>query len=329
MNEQAKQLGLNLGTEEIRSAAFRLEARYPDLKQALNGAANRQDVAAVLANLPQNAVEGALKMEHEIQTAWTEGLAQVYSEISKAAGLSEDEVRSRLDMRDITPGGKFDYLRKDLRDLYDDAAKTPDGSIPAEQIRTGFQNIVTRFLTGKIGLYKSIDGLHLSPELTAKWKNEVLTNPTLKTANFLTRCTAIAERMNAGSLRTALAAGNLSAEEMFGLFHSIGAQLDECAHAEFTAQEYNDMGSDEVAAINRFVREAFLERNPDIREAMRAQSDLMKAAFRHGEEMTAELQRRLSSFESYESPEARALYMDFSLATIGLGVISGVVNVEE
>ena len=148
-----------------------------------------------------------------------------------------------------------------------------------EQIRGGYQSIVDRFLAGKRGLYASIDELGLSPELAADWKNEVLTSSTLKRPASCVPARLSRSAWPQSGLRNGLSETELGTDELFGLFRSVGAQLDERAHEVFSAQEFSDMGSDELSAVNRFAREAFLDRNPDIADAMRGQPERMRTLF--------------------------------------------------
>ncbi len=326
LNEMAQGLGLNLGPDELSQAAFALRQRHPELTDAIEGAENRAALAELLRNLPD--APALLRIEHDIKAAWDQGIAGIISSISRATGLPEAEVEQLLDLREVDQGGKFGYLRQDLRKRGSDMAKSPDGSIPTDEIRAGYQRIVDNFLAGKEGLWASVAGLGLSPELTASWRNEVLTNSTLKKAGFLQSCSTIAEGMGASALRTGLGESNLGNIELFGLFQTIGAQLDERAHAVFSAEEFRDMGSDELSAINRFAREAFLDRNHDLQESMRAQPDRMRALFAEGEERLAQIQTRMGRV-SHESPEMAALQAEYASVSSAMSIISTVVRMEE
>ena len=190
------------------------------------------------------------------------------------------------------------------------------------------ERIVDTFLTGKEGLWTSVDRIGLSPELAARWRSEVLTGSTLKKAGFLQSCATIAERMDASGLRAGLDEPGLSNIELFGLFRSLGAQLDERAHAVFSAEEFRHMGSDELSAINRFAREAFLDRNHDLQDSMRAQSDRMRILFADGEELLTQIQTRMGRV-SHESPEMAALQAEYASVSSAMSIISTVVNMEE
>ncbi len=326
LNEMAQGLGLQLEPDQLSQAALALRQRHPELADAVERAENRAALAELLRNLPD--APALLRLEHDVKTAWDEGMAAIFSSMSRTTGLPEAEVRQLLDLREIDQSGKFGYLRQDIRERSRDRSKAPDGSIPENEIRAGYQRIVDTFLAGKEGLWTSVERLGLSPELAARRRSEILTSSTLKKAGFLQSCSTVAERMDASGLRTGLGEPGLSNIELFGLFRSLGAQLDERAHAVFSAEEFRDMGSDELSAINRFAREAFLDRNHDLQDSMRAQSDRMRVLFAEGEELLMQIQTRMGRV-SHESPEMAALQAEYASVSSAMSIISTVVNMEE
>ena len=187
---------------------------------------------------------------------------------------------------------------------------------------------MSNFVAGKAGLFSSIEELGLSPELAAGWRSEALTNPTLKKAGFLRSCVAIADGMKASGLRTGLLEGQLTDVELFGLFRTVGAQLDEHAHMIFDETAYRDMGSDELSAINRFAREAFLDRHPDIRDAIAAQADRMRTLIDQGEEQMLQIQKRMGSVR-HDTPEMAALQAEYASVASALAVIISVAGTRE
>lgn len=326
LGEMAQRMGLNVDADGLSSVSYALRQRHPELTGAIADAGDRAAVAALLDTLPE--AGALLRVEHDIQAAWNQGMTDIYAGMTAATGLSEEEVRARLDLREVDQSGRFGYLRKDIHDQCGRRETGPDAMPSTEQIRGGYRSIVGRFLAGKTGLYASINNLGLSPELAADWKSEVLTNSTLKKADFLRSCVAVAVRMDASGLRNGLGESNLSTDEMFGLFRSVGAQLDERAHEVFSAQEFRDMGSDELSAVNRFGREAFLDRNPDIVDAMRGQPDRMRTLFAQGEAQLTGLQNSMNRVR-HNSPEMAALQAEYALVSSAMSIISSVVRMEE
>ena len=134
--------------------------------------------------------------------------------------------------------------------------------------------------------------------------------------------------MAPSGLRNGLSETELGTDELFGLFRSVGAQLDERAHEVFSAQEFSDMGSDELSAVNRFAREAFLDRNPDIADAMRGQPERMRTLFARGETQLTEIQHSMSRVR-HDSPEMAALQAEYASVSSAMSIISTVVRMEE
>lgn len=326
LGEMAQRMGLNVDADGLSSVSYALRQRHPELAGAIADAGDRAAVAPLLDTLPE--AGALLRVEHDIQAAWNQGMTDIYAGMTAATGLSEEEVRARLDVREVDQSGRFGYLRQNIHEQCGKPEISPDVMPSTEQIQGGYRNIVDRFLAGKTGLYASINNLGLSPELAADWKSEVLTNSTLKKADFLRSCVAVAERMDASGLRNGLGEPNLSDDELFGLFRSVGAQLDERAHEVFSAQEFRDMGSDELSAVNRFGREAFLDRNPDIVDAMRGQPDRMRTLFAQGEAQLTLIQKNMDRVP-HDSPEMAALQAEYASVSSAMSIISTVVRMEE
>lgn len=157
----------------------------------------------------------------------------------------------------------------------------------------------------------------------------MLTNSTLKKADFLRSCVAIADGMDASGLRTGLLAGQLTDVELFGRFRAIGAQLDEHAHMVFDDDAYRGMGSDELSAINRFAREAFLDRHPAPQDAIAAQTARMRALMERGEEQMLQIQKRMMGSVRHDTPEMAALQAEYASVASAIALIGTVVRTEE
>lgn len=324
LGEMARRMGLNVDAGGLSSVSNALRQRHPELADAIAGAGDRAAVATLLDRLPEAGV--LLRVEHDIQASWSRGMDTIYAGMAAVTGLSGDEVKARLNLSNINESGRFAYLRQDIRKLCGKPETGTDTMPTTEQIQDGYQRIVDRFLTGKTELYRSVDRFDFSPELAVRWKSAVLTNSTLRDGNFLSKCVDIADRMIGAGVEEALDESHLTDMELLGLFHSIGMQQNELAIAEFS-EELEDMGSDELSAINSFSRQAFLERNPGLVTALNANEERIRALYRLGEEQALEIQRRMNSVP-YGSPEMAAIQAEYGAVILGLSLISDVVEIE-
>lgn len=324
MGELARDFGRDLSEDSINWLASMLRQRHPDLIESLGRAENRADVEAIIDGLPE--LGALMQMEHDVQAAWTSSVESLVAGMTAATGLPRADVEARLDLSGLT-GGRFAYLRQEFRELCG-KPETPLEAIPSsQQIRDSYQQVTDAFLAGKRGLYTSIDGLGVSPELAARWKEDVLQNLTLRKADFLQRSVDIARGIRDGGLTKLLAEPGITNETLFDAFVFIGMRKEERAHTIYTADEIKDMGSDELSLLDRTARDAFLDRNPDLVAAMRADAPRMKAVFELGESQLIDLQRQMGRVP-LNSPEGIELRARYGALSTACSLISSVVDVE-
>ncbi len=320
----AKDAGLDVSEEAIRRVATMLRERHPGLEMVIAGAENRTDVKAIVDTLPE--ATALLRVEHDIQAAWNSSVDDIYTEMTAVTGLPREDVEARLNLAPMT-SGRFSYMRQDIRDLCSNPETAPEAMPSSRQIREDYQRIADDFLAGKRGLHESIDGFGISPQLAARWKEEVLTNPTLRKADFLQRSLQIARGMSDTGFPALLGEPGISDEELFGHLVSIGMQKEARSHVVYTAAELNDMGSDEYSVINSTVREAFLDLNPGLVAAMRADGERMKAMLALGEERMIEVQHQMEKVKP-DSPQWAKLQADFGALGTAYGILAAVIQGE-
>lgn len=324
LGEMARDMRLSVENDRIAAVATMLRRRHPQLPDALSQAENRAGVKALLDSFPEAA--SLLRVESAVQAAWAKGLEDIYDGIREATGLSGEAVRARLNIGAVDRGGRFHYLQQDIREACD---RSDTSAMPSsEQIRDGYQGIVDRFLTNKRGLYRSVDTLGLSPALTARWKDAVLTDSTLRSADFLRKCAAVAQGMTDAGLLAALNEPAMSTSDLLDIFRSIGMRLDQQAHAVFSPDEFRDMGSDDLAAINAHAREAFLDRRTDLVDAMRANTDRMRDLQTQCEQELGSIQRKMSRVADHTSPQMAALQAEYASVVSALSILTAAVPME-
>ena len=81
----ARRMGLNVDADGLSSVLYALRQRHPELADAIAGAGDRAAVAALLDSLPEAGV--LLRVENDIQTAWNQGMADIYAGMAAATGL--------------------------------------------------------------------------------------------------------------------------------------------------------------------------------------------------------------------------------------------------
>lgn len=148
LSGMARDLGLPSDADAVSHVAFTLQMRHPELPNAIVGAHNRAELETILGQLPEAAA--LLRMEHDMTTSMEWGMAEIYTSLSRATELPETSVRELLDIREVGASGKFGYLRQDIHELCRDAAQTPEGGIPAQDIRALLEHC-NRFRGGQGG----------------------------------------------------------------------------------------------------------------------------------------------------------------------------------
>lgn len=305
LQERAQTLGQNnLTADNLNTIMERLNQRYRDFWLSLGAAKNRAEVAEKLQSYPE--IDAMLRVESDIQESWNTGMAQIYSSIGVVTGLPENELREKLNVTSLE-NASFLYLRKDLRDVYSKSANGIESFPSTELIKSSFQRIVDTFIERRGGLYTSVDTMNLSPEVKAQWKEQALSNYSLKSSgDFLSRCYQIGTSMQDAGFPLALQDSTTTEQELIGQLQSLGTQFDVLAHQFFTAQEYEKFGTDEMVVIDRFAMEAFIDTNPDLVRAITDHADRIRNLIGILEEQLIEIQSNLGKTE-VNSPQMAEL----------------------
>ena len=344
-----------LHAHALESAVAEMRTRYGDdclpagdLAQALSGRdplTGGERLSTLMAGILRGAANPvgsgditALFEGTARSTAAYGAFQSILAGMAKDAGLdvSEEAIRRVATMlRERHPGLEMVIagaenrtdVKAIVRDLCSNPETAPEAMPSSRQIREDYQRIADDFLAGKRGLHESIDGFGISPQLAARWKEEVLTNPTLRKADFLQRSLQIARGMSDTGFPALLGEPGISDEELFGHLVSIGMQKEARSHVVYTAAELNDMGSDEYSVINSTVREAFLDLNPGLVAAMRADGERMKAMLALGEERMIEVQHQMEKVKP-DSPQWAKLQADFGALGTAYGILAAVIQGE-
>ncbi len=320
LKEMAQGMGLHLDDAQISASAVILTKRHPDLMHLLSAAQNRTAVAALLGEL-KDAGE-VMRVQHDIAHAWNKGLNDIYASLAEKTGLSEAEVKEKLNLVAIGSGGKFAYLRKDL----DDLCQKPETGVAAPfpstaEIQGKYQDIVDAFLAGKHALYDSINGFHLPDDMAAAWKSDILTNPALRHGEFLENCVRIADDMRSAGIEEAIISPSVTDDELMGLFLSLGMQQNDLPQSIFPAGEFSSMGADELSALSTYSRQAFFARNPGLVNAIKAHPERMQALAAKGEQMAYAIQKRMAD-APHDSPAMFSLQREYGITILATTILT-------
>ncbi|MGN1038597.1 MAG: hypothetical protein ACI4P0_04305, partial [Mailhella sp.] len=320
LKEMAQGMGFHLNDTQISFSSVILTKRHPDLMTLLSAAQNRTAVAALLGEL-KDAGE-VLRVQHDIAQAWNKGLNDIYASMAEKTGLSEAEVKEKLNLVAIGDGGKFAYLRADLGDV----CKNPKTGVvipfPAtSEIQKQYQDIVDSFLAGKHALYDSINGFHLPDDMAAAWKSDILTNPALRHGNFLENCVRIADDMRNAGIEEAISSPSVTDDELMELFLSLGMQQNDLPQSIFPARELSSMGPDEFSAISTYSRQAFFARNPGLVNAIKTHPERMQALAAKVEKMAYDIQKRMAD-APHDSPAMFSLQREYGIAILAKAILT-------
>lgn len=330
LHESASVQGVELSDDTLRTVMDTLARRHPYLWQNLGEAENRDDLRARLASLPE--VKALLLLEADMQRAWSESMNMVYAEISSNTGLPEEDVRAKLDVRDLESASLL-YLRQALRDIvrnpdvvpdaFPDTVSNPDkepNAFPtSDRVHKQFQEVAKAFIEGKITLYASLESMELSPALKENWKEQVLTNPTLKKGDFLSLGLQAAERMRDVGLPRALADESVSTEELLGLLHSMGMRLDTHMR-DVLGDSIQRMGSDDTGVFGRFVREVLADRRPELFQVVQDRRERTENLIEAAENRLIDLQHSMNRVSS-RSPRMQELREEYAFLASGTALL--------
>lgn len=318
ISERCAELGLN--TERLGSMLASLKKLYPALQESINRADSKEEIQALLLSCDK--YENILRRESDIA---------VFSEQSRQDVLARLAPLLNVDAEDVPATMNLDKLREGFliaaKDIHDEGNASEDGSVADIQGR--FQRIADRFVKGKSDLIAFVNnpGLAISPELRAKWRDEINTNISLKNPVLLHGSYNAAQSMDGSALMRGVREG-LNQTELLGLVKSLSAQIDEYAHQVFTPEQFNDMGSDETSLISRYTREAFWERNGELKTLLAGNSAVFQ-------EISSILENEFSTLVSQlaksdlQSPESIKIRQDMAFVINAQALLSDVFGNQE
>lgn len=314
ISERCTELGLN--TDRIASMLASLKKLYPALQESINKADSKEMIQALLLSCDK--YENILRRESDIHTYSTQIMKDAKARLAVLLGVDEAKVKETMNLYKLDDG--FLILAKDI---YDEGNASEDGSVPGIQER--FQRIADRFVKGKSDLYALVDGLAVSPELKTAWLNEINTNISLKNPVLLQGAYNVAQRMDGSGLARALREG-LDQSELLGLVKSLSAQIDEYSHLVFTQEQYNNMGSDETGLISQLARDAFWDKNAELKSVLLENSANVIGLQDDLENEFSELQARLTREPDWANAESLQIRREIGFivnAMALLGDVSG------
>lgn len=258
INERCTELGLN--TDRIASMLASLKQLYPALQESINRADSKEMIQALFLSCDK--YENVLRRESAIAVFSEQSRQDVLARLAPLLNVDAEDVPATMNLYKLREG----FLIA-AKDIHDEGDASEDGSVPDIQGR--FQRIADRFVQGKSDLIALANGneLVISPELKANWLNEINTNISLKNPVLLQGAYNVAQRMDGSSLVRALREG-LNQSELLGLVKSLSAQIDEYSHLVFTQEQYNNMGSDETGLISQLARDAFWDKNAELKSVL-------------------------------------------------------------
>lgn len=258
INERCTELELN--TDRIASMLASLKQLYPALQESINRADSKEMIQALFLSCDK--YENVLRRESDIAKYSAQIMQDAHARLAALLNVDAEDVPATMNLYKLREG----FLIA-AKDIHDEGDASEDGSVPDIQGR--FQRIADRFVQGKSDLIALANGneLVISPELKANWLNEINTNISLKNPVLLQGAYNVAQRMDGSSLVRALREG-LNQSELLGLVKSLSAQIDEYSHLVFTQEQYNNMGSDETGLISQLARDAFWDKNAELKSVL-------------------------------------------------------------
>ncbi len=318
ISERCAELGLN--TERLGSMLASLKELYPALQESINRSDSKEEIQALLFSCDK--YENILRRESDIAKYSAQIMQDAHARLAALLGVAEANVKDTMDLYKLDDGFKVT-----AKDIFDEGNASEDGSVADIQGR--FQRIADRFVKGKSDLIAFVNnpGLAISPELRAKWRDEINTNISLKNPVLLQGSYNAAQSMDGSALMRGVREG-LNQTELLGLLKSLSAQIDVYSHQVFTPEQFNDMGSDETSLISRYTREAFWERNGELKTLMAGKS----AGF---QEISSILENEFSTLVSQlaktdlQSPESIKIRQDMAFVINAQALIFDVFGNQE
>ena len=322
LGEMAHNTGLIVSPTGISSVASIMYARHPEITTILGQADHGVTVRDFLNTLLE--MPSLLRVQHDIESVWESGINAMYDRMSTVTGLDHDQIRSQLDLSQVNQSGRFAIMRADIYGLCRNPQTTVADMPSTEQIRQQYQTVVDTFVNTKTVLHTSVDGLGLSPELSAKWKSDVLTNRSLKQGNLLENCTSVARNMSDEVLMNAVnsGAGN---SEMLLVLRSLAQQLDYLVGRTFPTEQLGRMEPDDLSVVNSYTLEAFIDTHPQLVANIKAHAEQMQQIMDEGSQQMSELYHQSLKLGS-DTAEGRECMVQYGSIASGMKILDTILQ---
>lgn len=322
LGEMAHNTGLIVSPTGISSVASIMYARHPEITTILGQADHGVTVRDFLNTLLE--MPSLLRVQHDIESVWESGINAMYDRMSTVTGLDHDQIRSQLDLSQVNQSGRFAIMRADIYGLCRNPQTTVADMPSTEQIRQQYQTVVDTFVNTKTVLHTSVDGLGLSPELSAKWKSDVLTNRSLKQGNLLENCTSVARNMSDEVLMNAVnsGAGN---SEMLLVLRSLAQQLDYLVGRTFPTEQLGRMEPDDLSVVNSYTLEAFIDTHPQLVVNIKAHAEQMQQIMDEGSQQMSELYHQSLKLGS-DTAEGRECMVQYGSIASGMKILDTILQ---
>jgi hypothetical protein len=254
--------------------------RHPEAGAALH----ESDTATVRGFLDE--VKADAEAAISIRRTLDEGKADMIRRLAANTNLSEAEV-SQLQ--------HYDQFR-DLDTMWKDAMNDAGAghAFPgAEEVKTAVSKHIDALFADKIKTWRELMRLDLSQQLIQEWQTRTLSSPRLNLLEDFQDSCAIGSAVDAQGLAAALAQPNVSTEELSVLLLSVCRRLDHEFHT-LLADKFGNMDSFATERISVLSTQAFLDRNPALREAFAQGPDKGRAVYGKFEKRATEINRAIS-----------------------------------
>lgn len=191
-----------------------LVARYPGLKAELDVCLDRTAVNNVLG-VWRNEIEGYAVHFKAMVDGKNAAVDHAIQSLADRYGVSAEAMGRTLKISDLE--SSLDVLK-------------PEIGTPEEEIRQAYVSKAERFVEKKTALLNTVDQLPVTQALKAFWKNEVLTDASLNSADVFTKAEAVASRVPAdkiAGIEELFSVGKPDADTVYVALQSLSLALNE------------------------------------------------------------------------------------------------------
>jgi hypothetical protein len=160
-------------------------------------------------------------------------------------------------------------------------------------VKPGMVDEMKALFADKIKTWRELMRLDLSQQLIQEWQTRTLSSPRLNLLEDFQDSCAIGSAVDAQGLAAALAQPNVSTEELSVLLLSVCRRLDHEFHT-LLADKFGNMDSFATERISVLSTQAFLDRNPALREAFAQGPDKGRAVYGKFQKRATEINRAIS-----------------------------------